>query len=269
VDDRSGRRRLDAELVRRGVARSRDAAAQMVGARRVLVSGVPAHKPSLPVTDTSPIEVERDETDHYVSRGALKLLGAIEAFAPAGLHVAGRRCLDAGSSTGGFTQVLLEHGAATVLAVDVGTAQLVDRLRDDPRVEVHEQTNLRTLAPPALGAPADLVVADLSFISLVMVLPVLRSLATPDADFVLMVKPQFEVGRDQLGAGGIVRDPRLRAAAVEGVTAAAFELGLGTRGVVASPLPGANGNVEVFCWFLAGAPAADAGTSRAAVGASA
>ena len=261
-----GHRRLDAELVRRGVARSREVAAGLVGEGRVLVAGVPARKPSLSVTDASPIAVEHGEHDHYVSRGALKLLGAIETFGSAGLRIAGRRCLDAGSSTGGFTQVLLEHGAASVVAVDVGTAQLAAELRSDPGVEVHEQTNVRTVLPGSLGAPADVVVADLSFISLAMVLPVLRTLATPAADFLLMVKPQFEVGREQLGSGGIVRDPALRAAAVEGVASAAAALGLGTRGVVASVLPGANGNIEVFCWFAAGAPDADPGTIRAAVG---
>jgi len=261
------RRRLDTELVRRGVARSREVAAVLVGEGRVLVAGVPARKPSTPVTEASSIAVERAEHDHYVSRGALKLLGAIDVFGPAGLLIAGRRCLDAGSSTGGFTQVLLEHGAAAVVAVDVGTDQLAAEVRDDSRVEVHERTNLRTAAAGSLGAPADLVVADLSFISLVLVLPVLRALATPTADLLLMVKPQFEVGRDQLGAGGIVRNPALRATAVEGVAHAAAELGLGMRGVVASVLPGANGNIEVFCWFTAGAPPSDTAEIHAAVSA--
>lgn len=262
----SGHRRLDVELVRRGVARSRDMAAGLVGDGRVLVAGVPARKPSLSVTDASPIAVELGDHDHYVSRGALKLLSAVETFTPTGLRIAGRRCLDAGSSTGGFTQVLLEHGAGSVVAVDVGTDQLAAELRDDLRVEVHEQTNLRGVLPGSLGRPADVVVADLSFISLTLVLPVLRTLATPTADFLLMVKPQFEVGRDQLGSGGIVGDPALRATAVDGVARAAAELGLGVRGVIASALPGANGNIEVFCWFTAGAPAADPLVIRAAVG---
>jgi len=263
------RRRLDTELVRRGVARSREVAAGLVGEGRVLVAGVPARKPSVPVTATSSIAVEPGEYDHYVSRGAIKLLGALAAFTPAGLRIDGRRCLDAGSSTGGFTQVLLERGAAAVVAVDVGTDQLAAELRGDSRVEVHEQTNLRTARPGSLGSPADVVVADLSFISLVMVLPALRALAIPTADFLLMVKPQFEVGRDQLGSGGIVREPARRAAAVEGVARAAAALGLGTRGVVASTLPGTNGNVEVFCWFAAGAPDADPTAIRAAVEAAA
>lgn len=261
-----GHRRLDVELVRRGVARSREMAAGLVGDGRVLVAGLPARKPSMAVTDDSRIAVESGDHDHYVSRGALKLLSAIKTFTPARLRIEGRRCLDAGSSTGGFTQVLLEQGAGSVVAVDVGTDQLAAELRDDPRVEVHEQTNLRSAQPGGLGRPADVVVADLSFISLTMVLPVLRILATPTADFLLMVKPQFEVGRDQLGSGGIVRDPELRAAAVESVARAAAGLGLGVRGVVASALPGANGNVEVFCWFIAGAPDADPGLIRAAVG---
>lgn len=268
VGERPWRRRLDTELVRRGAARSREMATALVDDGRVLVSGVPARKPSALVTDACSIAVEPGEHDHYVSRGALKLLGALDWFGPAGLSISGRRCLDAGSSTGGFTQVLLEHGAGGVIAVDVGTDQLAAEVRGDDRVEVHEQTNLRTTPAGSLGALADVVVADLSFISLVLVLPVLRALATPTADFLLMVKPQFEVGRDQLGSGGIVRDPALRAKAVEGVARAASLLGLGLRGVVASALPGANGNIEVFCWFAVGAPDADPHLIRAAVEAS-
>ena len=231
------------------------------------MDGVTVRKSSTRVTPGSPIEVEASEYDRYVSRAALKLLGAVDALTPHGLTIRGRRCLDAGSSTGGFTQVLLEHGAASVVAVDVGTGQLADPLRRDPRVEVHEQTNLRHAEPGQFGPLADLVVADLSFISLRLVLAELRGLATSDADFLLMVKPQFEVGRAELGSGGVVREPELRAAAVLAVAEDAWALGLGTRAVVRSALPGGSGNVEVFCWFTAGAPTADPAAVRAAAGA--
>ncbi|ONH49758.1 hemolysin [Frankia sp. CcI49] len=167
------------------------------------------------------------------------------------LVVAGRRCLDVGASTGGFTDVLLRYGAREVVAVDVGYGQLVWRLRADPRVRVLDRTNARHLAPDQVGEPVDLVVGDLSFISLVLVLPALRACAGPDADFVLLVKPQFEVGREFLGAGGVVRDVALHAGAVRSVAAAAAELGLGVCGVTASPLPGPAGNVEYLLWLRA------------------
>ncbi|KPM54597.1 hemolysin [Frankia sp. R43] len=167
------------------------------------------------------------------------------------LVVAGRRCLDVGASTGGFTDVLLRYGAREVVAVDVGYGQLVWRLRADPRVRVLDRTNARHLAPDQVGEPVDLVVGDLSFISLVLVLPALRVCAGPDADFVLLVKPQFEVGREFLGAGGVVRDVALHAGAVRSVAAAAAELGLGVCGVTASPLPGPAGNVEYLLWLRA------------------
>jgi 23S rRNA (cytidine1920-2'-O)/16S rRNA (cytidine1409-2'-O)-methyltransferase len=181
-----------------------------------------------------------------VSRGAHKLIGALDAF---GVPVGGRRALDAGASTGGFTEVLLRRGAAEVVAVDVGYGELAWSLRTDERVHVHERTNVRSLEPARMGGPADLVVADLSFISLRLVLPALTGCATPDADLLPMVKPQFEVGRERLGAGGVVRDPAHRADAVRDVAAAALALGWGTAGVVASPLPGPAGNVEFFLWL--------------------
>ena len=197
-----------------------------------------------------------------MSRGGRKLEGALAAFA--GLTVAGRRCLDAGASTGGFTDVLLRAGAAQVVAVDVGYGQLAWALRSDPRVTVLDRVNVRQLTPEQVAPPPGLVTADLSFISLTLVLPALAACAAPDADFVLLVKPQFEVGKGQVGAGGVVRDPAQRAAAVESVAAAALAAGLGVRGVAASPLPGPSGNVEYFLWLRRGAPPLD--QRRAAAG---
>jgi 23S rRNA (cytidine1920-2'-O)/16S rRNA (cytidine1409-2'-O)-methyltransferase len=190
----------------------------------------------------------------YVSRGGHKLASAIDVFAAYGLLIERRRCLDAGASTGGFTDVLLRRGAAHVCCVDVGYGQLAWSLRTDPRVSVIDRTNVRDLGPDALPEPVDLVVADLSFISLRLVLPALVRCATPAADFLPMVKPQFEVGRDRVGTGGVVRDPALRAAAVSDVARAAYdEHGLGVAGVVASALPGPAGNVEYFLWLRRGA----------------
>jgi 23S rRNA (cytidine1920-2'-O)/16S rRNA (cytidine1409-2'-O)-methyltransferase len=253
------RARLDAELVRRGLARSREQAAELVAAGRVSVSGSTAAKAATQVEEGTSIKVAADIDDPgYVSRGGHKLAGALTAFTPAGLSIVGRRCLDAGASTGGFTDVLLRAGAASVLAVDVGYGLLAWRLRTHERVTVLDRTNVRTLEPADLpGLAPDLVVADLSFISLRLVLGALQRCATPDADFLLMVKPQFEVGRERLGSGGVVRDPALRADAVRSVAAAAAELGLGVRGITASPLPGPSGNVEYFLWLCSGAPALD------------
>jgi 23S rRNA (cytidine1920-2'-O)/16S rRNA (cytidine1409-2'-O)-methyltransferase len=183
--------------------------------------------------------------------------------------VAGRRCLDAGASTGGFTDVLLRAGAAEVVAVDVGYGQLAWSLRTDPRVRVYERTNARSLTPEAIGGPVALTVADLSFISLRLVLPALVACTTGDGDLALMVKPQFEVGRERVGEGGIVRDPGLRADAVLAVAASAAGLGLGVAGVAASPLPGPRGNVEFFLWLRRGAPPADPHTVRDVVAAGA
>ncbi len=254
------RARLDAELVRRGLARSREHAVELVHTGRISVGGQRAAKPATQVDASSSITVREDREDPgYASRGGHKLAGALAAFggSSAGLTVAGRRCLDAGASTGGFTDVLLRHGARQVVAVDVGYGQLAWRLRTDERVTVLDRTNVRGLGPDDIGGPVDLVVADLSFISLTTVLPALVCCATPSADFVLLVKPQFEVGRERLGPGGVVKDPALRADAVRGVAAAAAALGLGVCGVVASPLPGPSGNVEYFLWLQAGRPPLD------------
>ncbi|MFI7437985.1 TlyA family RNA methyltransferase [Micromonospora haikouensis] len=262
------RNRLDAELVRRGLARSREQAAALVEAGRVQLRGVPARKAAALVDPADPLLVTgADPTSEYVSRGGHKLAGALAAFTPDGLRVAGRRCLDAGASTGGFTDVLLRADAAEVVAVDVGYGQLAWALRTDDRVRVFERTNVRTLTPEAIGGEADLTVADLSFISLRLVLPALVACTRADGDLALMVKPQFEVGRERVGAGGVVRDPALRAEAVLDVSAAAARLGLGLAGVTASPLPGPSGNVEFFVWLRRGAPAADPERVRAVVAA--
>ncbi|MER5705768.1 TlyA family RNA methyltransferase [Micromonospora sp. NPDC002296] len=262
------RTRLDAELVRRGLARSREQAAALVEAGRVRLRGVPARKAAAMVDPADPLLVTgADPVSEYVSRGGHKLAGALTAFAPGGLRVAGRRCLDAGASTGGFTDVLLRADAAEVVAVDVGYGQLAWSLRTDDRVRVLERTNVRTLTPEVIGGQVDLTVADLSFISLRLVLPALAACTRPDGDLALMVKPQFEVGRERVGAGGVVRDEALRAEAVLDVAAAAATLGLGLADVTASPLPGPSGNVEFFVWLRRGASTADPQRVRAVVAA--
>jgi 23S rRNA (cytidine1920-2'-O)/16S rRNA (cytidine1409-2'-O)-methyltransferase len=254
----ASRRRLDVELVRRGLARSREHAVELVGAGRVTVAGSPATKPATAVDPAAAILVAGAEAGpDYVSRGGTKLAGALDTFQAAGLVVAGRRCLDAGASTGGFTDVLLRRGASEVVAVDVGYGQLAWSLRSDPRVTVLDRTNVRDLTTDAVGGPVELVVGDLSFISLTLVLPVLRAVLSSDADLVLLVKPQFEVGRGRVGRGGVVREAALRRAAVLDVATTAATLGLGTAGVVASPLPGPSGNVEYFLWLRPGAPTPD------------
>lgn len=243
--------RVDAELVRRGLARSREHAVELIGAGRVRINGAAATKPATAVEAGTPLLVTVGaEEQQWASRGAHKLLGALRSFEPAGLRVAGARCLDAGASTGGFTDVLLHRGAREVVAVDVGYGQLVWRLRSDERVHVLDRTNARVIDATTLGGAVDLVVSDLSFISLRLVLPALTACAAPGADLIPMVKPQFEVGKDLVGAGGVVREPALRARAVLDVAVAAAGLGLVTRGVVASPLPGPSGNVEFFLWLV-------------------
>ena len=244
------RRRLDAELVRRGLAPSRQRAQGLIAEGRVTIHGMPAGKPATQVDPDTPIAVSAGSEPDWASRGAHKLLGALDHFAPMGLaQPAGRVCLDAGASTGGFTDVLLARGASRVIAVDVGYGQLIWRLQQDPRVTVLDRTNIRHLAPEDLPVRPDLIVADLSFISLATVLPALTVLVQPDGDLLLMVKPQFEVGRERLGSGGVVRDPELRGEAIRTVCDAASGLGWGTAGVAASPLPGPSGNVEYFVWL--------------------
>jgi len=240
--------RLDAELVRRELARSREHAADLIESRSVLVSGIPATKSATQVDAETSITLQGDRDD-FVSRGGHKLAGALEVFAD--VQVSGKVCLDAGASTGGFTDVLLRAGAKLVVSVDVGYGHL--------RVKILDRTNIRHLTGEMVGEEIDLVVADLSFISLSLVLPALAAVSRPNADYVLMVKPQFEVGREKLGAGGVVRDPALRRAAVLDVAEAAYDVGLGTMGIAASPLPGPAGNVEYFLWLRRGASAIDAG----------
>lgn len=259
-------RRLDAELVRRGLARSREHAQDLVCAGRVAVNGRAATKVATRVDAAAAVVVTPDRDDPgYASRGGYKLAGALDVFQPAGLAIAARDCLDAGASTGGFTDVLLRRGAARVIAVDVGYGQLAWSLQTDPRVNVLDRTNVRELSADRLPYRPELVVADLSFISLRLVIEPLARCCAPGADMLLMVKPQFEVGREQLGRGGVVREPQLRARAVQAVAVAAAAAGLGTAGVTASPLPGPSGNVEYFLWLRSGASVADPAMIEAAV----
>ncbi|MGY0390793.1 TlyA family RNA methyltransferase [Nocardioides sp. WG-D5] len=247
------RLRLDAELVRRKLARSREHASELIAAGRVTVSGNRATKPATGVTtDVAIVVTEDPDRPDFVSRGGHKLAGALAAFKPLGLSVAGRRCLDAGASTGGFTDVLLRNDARQVVAVDVGYGQLAWRLQQDERVVVHDRTNIRDLSLDVVGEPVDVVVGDLSFISLELVLDALIGVTSADGDLALMVKPQFEVGKDRVGKGGVVRDPALRAEAVNAVAAAAAKRGWGARAVTTSPLPGPSGNVEFFLWLCRG-----------------
>ncbi|ACU39260.1 TlyA family RNA methyltransferase [Actinosynnema pretiosum subsp. pretiosum] len=246
------RARLDAELVRRGMARSREHASQLVAEGKVTVRGSVATKPATAVELDTALVVRDTDDPNWASRGAHKLVGALEAFG--GVDVTGKRCLDAGASTGGFTDVLLRAGARQVVAADVGRGLLDWKLQTDERVVVKDRTNVRSLTPEVIGGPVELVVADLSFISLRLVLPALAACLDEEGDLLPMVKPQFEVGKERLGSGGVVRDPELRAAAVLEVVEAAAGLGLRLHGVVASPLPGPSGNVEFFAWLRRGRP---------------
>ena len=246
--------RLDAELVRRSLARSRENASALIVAGRVSVNGHIAVKPATHVARDADIVVRADEgAVEYVSRGGHKLAGALDDFTPYGVEIVGKRCLDAGASTGGFTDVLLKAGAREVLAVDVGYGQLAWSLQSDPRVVVHDRTNIRALTLDQVGEPVDVVVGDLSFISLELVLDALIGVSRPDADLILMVKPQFEVGKERLGKGGVVRDLELRADAVSAVASAAADRGWGARAVTRSQLPGPSGNVEFFLLLRRGA----------------
>ena len=260
------RLRLDQELVRRGLARSREHASELIATGRVTVSGGPATKAATGVSTDVAIVVRDDpDTVDYVSRGGHKLAGALAAFAEHGLKVDGRRCLDAGASTGGFTDVLLRHGAREVVAVDVGYGQLAWSLRSDDRVIVHDRTNIRELTLDIVGEPVDLVVGDLSFISLGLVLDPLLAVTRSDGELALMVKPQFEVGKDRVGKGGVVRDLALRAEAVTDIADRAAARGWGAVAVTVSPLPGPSGNVEFFLLLRRGDRAIDADDIRAEV----
>jgi 23S rRNA (cytidine1920-2'-O)/16S rRNA (cytidine1409-2'-O)-methyltransferase len=247
------RRRLDAELVRRGLLGSRRQAVEAIVAGRVRVGGSPAPAPARLVAPEEPIQVAGDPP-RFVSRGGEKLAAALERFE---IAVRGCRALDAGASTGGFTDCLLQSGAAHVHAVDVGRGQLAWPLRGDPRVTVRERTNVRRLEPDELGGPVDLTVADLSFISLVTVAPALARCTRPDGDLVLLVKPQFEAGRARVGKGGIVRDPAVHRAVLHEVRDGLRDAGLHVVDVTVSPLHGADGNVEFLAHCDASGPALD------------
>jgi len=244
-----GLARLDAELVRRGLARSRALAVEAVGGGRVTVDGKQALKASLRISPDADLGLVGD--DGYVSRSAHKLAAALDAFA---VTVKGRLALDVGASTGGFTQVLLEHGARRVIALDVGHGQLAAQVREDPRVAVVEGVNARSLTAPELAEQArtderpELVVADVSFISLTTILPALVDTVGLDADYVLLIKPQFEVGRQGIREG-LVRDRARRQDAASAVLWAAWDLGLPTAGLISSPLLGSSGNQEYLVWL--------------------
>jgi 23S rRNA (cytidine1920-2'-O)/16S rRNA (cytidine1409-2'-O)-methyltransferase len=236
--------RLDVELVRRGLAESRQKAQALVMAGAVLVDEKPCDKPATRVLAEQAVRL-RAEPLRYVSRGGLKLEAALDTF---GIDPAGRTCVDLGASTGGFTDCLLQRGAERVYAIDVGYNQLAYKLRVDPRVVVMERTNARNLE--ALPEPVGLLVGDLSFISLRLILPSARRLLSPDGEAVVLVKPQFEVGPGDVGKGGLVRDPAARMRALEEVSGAARACGFGARGSMESPVPGARaGNVEWLLWL--------------------
>ena len=238
----AGTVRIDRLLVERGLVASRERARRLVMAGAVLVGDRPVTKPGAEVPAGAEVRL-REPDSPYVSRGGEKLAGALDAF---GIDVRGLSALDVGASTGGFTDCLLQRGARRVVALDVGYGQLAWRLRQDPRVVVIERTNVRALVPGALPEPPDLAVVDVSFISLVTVLPVVVGALRPGATIVALVKPQFEVGRERVGKGGVVRDAAARADAVARVRRAAEALGLVVRGEAESVLPGPKGNREVF-----------------------
>ncbi|CAN5734653.1 16S/23S rRNA (cytidine-2'-O)-methyltransferase TlyA [soil metagenome] len=224
----------------------------MVEDGAVKVKGVPTPKVATLVARDTAIDVVQPGHG-YVGRGALKLEGALDAF---DVVVPGKRVLDAGASTGGFTDLLLQRGAIEVVALDVGYGQLADRLRTDPRVRVMDRTNLRHVTPAETGGRFELLVADLSFISLCTVAPALAALAEDGGDLIVLVKPQFEAGRPDVGSGGIVRDDDVRRRAVDSVIDCLAGVGLGAQATAPSPVSGAGGNREVFLWCRSGSPAA-------------
>ena len=239
--------RLDVWLAEAGLAESREKAQALVMAGRVTVDGQKARKPGVRVKDGAAVAVEAGPA--HVGRGALKLAGALSAF---GVDPAGRVAVDVGASTGGFTETLLARGAVRVHAVDVGRGQLHERLRQDPRVVVHDRTNARSLSPDVVPEPCSLAVMDVSFISVRLILPALLSVLAPGAEAVVLVKPQFEVGRFQVGRGGVVTDPSLHLQALRDVAKEAQLLGYAVRGACASPVLGAEGNREFFLHLVPG-----------------
>lgn len=238
-------KRLDQVLVTRKLATSRTAAARYIQAGQVIVNGQKTLKPATKVGADDTIRLTMSGPQ-YASRAGYKLAGALDVFQA--INVTDTRCLDAGASTGGFTDVLLQRGAAQVVAVDVGHDQIVQRLRVDPRVDVHEGINVRYLRLEDIGEPVDIVVSDLSFISLKLVVEALVRVSKPGAQFVLMIKPQFEIGRERLPKTGVVLDPEQRRDAVIGVIESTLAQGLVPQGVAVSPLPGQDGNREFFFW---------------------
>jgi 23S rRNA (cytidine1920-2'-O)/16S rRNA (cytidine1409-2'-O)-methyltransferase len=234
--------RLDVMLAERGLAESREKAQALVLAGEVLVNGVKASKPGQSVPAGADLQVL--QRPHYVGRGGLKLEAAIDRFH---IHVAGRVCLDVGSSTGGFTDCLLQRGAARVHTVDVGAGQLDWKLRTDPRVVLHERLNARYLRYQDIGEPIGLAVCDVSFISVTLILPALAPLLQPAAEMVILIKPQFEVGREQVGKGGIVRDPELHRSACERIESAVRQMSYKTD-IIESPILGAEGNKEFLLY---------------------
>ena len=240
------KQRIDHLLVERGLAESRTRAQALVMAGAVVVGEARVDKPGALVDPAAPVRVKEDAAPRrYVSRGALKLEGALAAFP---IDPRGKTCADLGASTGGFTDLLLQRGAARVYAVDVGYGQLHPRLRGDPRVVVRERENARLLDADALGERVDLVTGDLSFISLRLVLPAVKAILKPGGEAILLVKPQFEVGKGEVGKGGVVRDEAKRRAALAAVADAARGLGFEVLGTAESPIEGPAGNRE---WLLA------------------
>ena len=241
-----GRKRLDQLLVERGLVESRSKAQALIRAGRVYVEKVRRDKPGILVPEDAPIEIEK--RPRYVSRGGEKLEAALRAF---GVDPKGKVCLDIGASTGGFTDCLLQHGAAKVYAVDVGKGLLHWKLRNDPRVVVKEGINARYLRPEDIGEPVDLATVDVSFISLKLILPPLGDIVRPEGDVIALVKPQFEAGREKVGKGGVVRDPAVHREVLSGIVRfVEEELRWSVAGATRSPLLGPAGNVEFFLHLL-------------------
>ncbi len=246
----AGKQRLDVTLVARGLVESREKAQRLILAGRVRVNGHPADKAGRTVAAADVLEVT--EGEKFVSRGGCKLEAALEEF---GIPCEGRVCLDLGASTGGFTDCLLQRGARRVFAVDVGENQIAWKLRQDPRVKVLDNVNARHLEPAMLPEAPDLVTADVAFISLTKVLPAAWRCAAPEADFVALIKPQFEAGREKVGRGGVVRDPATHREVIETVRAFVEKsLNGAWQGVKESPILGPAGNREFLAWFRKGKP---------------
>ena len=241
------KQRIDKLLVEHGLAESQIKARALVMAGVVLVNETRVDKPSESFVENAVIRIKGESTEsRYASRGGLKLEAALRAFA---IDPTGFVCLDVGSSTGGFTDCLLQHGAKKVFAIDAGTNQLVWALRTDPRVEVYERTNARNLTPDDFDTQFDLAVIDVSFISVTKILPAIFSLLKPTGQLVVLIKPQFEVGRGEVGTGGIVREFEKHERVVAEVNAFAKSLGLNVGGLIESPILGAEGNKEFLVLY--------------------